>query len=101
MGLGAKNEGWTERKRLESGETVMEGRTGLGGREEGELLPKGLEWEESTDPCDSRKRMDPGEVLRLARLSAFDYRMTLLMFIFLNNIYFCSWSKTRKHLLQN
>lgn len=55
---------------------------------ERKLLPVGLEWEESMNPCDSRKRVDLGEVSRLAQLSAFDYEMTLLMLIFLNNTYF-------------
>lgn len=69
VGLGARNEGWTEGERLKSGKTVL-GREGGQGwvAEDGperKLLPVGLEWEESMNPCDSRKRVDLGEVSRL------------------------------------
>lgn len=96
VGLGARNEGWTEGERLKSGKTVLGegGRTGLGGRRwTRKETASSWAWVGRVhEPLWFQKKSGfGGSFETLAQLSAFDYEMTLLMLIFLNNTYFWYW----------
>ena len=67
---------------------------------EGELHPMGTEWEESIDPCDSRKRMDTGEVLRVC-LSCLLLTTRRSFNAFISKQYLVLLLETRKRLLLN